>query len=233
MTDIAVSFVFSLAIALVYGVIFKEAYPLVSIDAGLALGFALAGILTNAFFSGIVTSCEGWHRQQNKGQVIFSLRSSIGVNRRWRVLPWVFIPKRVVARLRERDLAGLGALRFTPCIAVLKKTPLWGPGLSMVCPSEFARLYTAVSKFSQTKTAPGPMMRSAFCARRSTRRARPTPARSATRSCPPRATMARRANTTSTSSATGCTDTTSCATRRGPSFSTSTSNSRTDRRTYP
>src|SRR5580704_5285552 len=88
-------------------------------------------------------------------------------------------------------------------------------------------------KFSQTKTAPGPMMRSAFCARRSTRRARPTPARSATRSCPPRATRARRANTTSTSSATGCTDTTSCATRRGPSFSTSTSNSRTDRRTYP
>jgi hypothetical protein len=59
MTDIAVSFVFSLAIALVYGVIFKEAYPLVSIDAGLALGFALAGILTYAFFRALLLRVKG------------------------------------------------------------------------------------------------------------------------------------------------------------------------------
>jgi membrane protein implicated in regulation of membrane protease activity len=46
MTKAAVAFIVTLAIAIVYGVIFKVVYPLVDIDAGLALGFALAGLLT-------------------------------------------------------------------------------------------------------------------------------------------------------------------------------------------
>jgi uncharacterized membrane protein YGL010W len=46
MTNTAVAFISSLAIAVVYGVLFKSFYPLVDIEGGLALGFALAGLLT-------------------------------------------------------------------------------------------------------------------------------------------------------------------------------------------
>lgn len=46
MTDAAVALVVTLFIAVAYGVIFRKIYPLVTIDAGLSLGFALAGLLT-------------------------------------------------------------------------------------------------------------------------------------------------------------------------------------------
>jgi hypothetical protein len=46
MTNAAVAFIVSLTIAVVYGVIFSSVYPLVDIGSGLALGFALAGLIT-------------------------------------------------------------------------------------------------------------------------------------------------------------------------------------------
>jgi hypothetical protein len=49
MTNTAVAFAVTLALAVAYGTIFRKIYPLVNIDAGLALGFALAGILTYLF----------------------------------------------------------------------------------------------------------------------------------------------------------------------------------------
>jgi hypothetical protein len=54
MTKISATFIATLTIATLYGVIFKEEYPLVSIDAGLALSFALAGLLTYLAFSAIL-----------------------------------------------------------------------------------------------------------------------------------------------------------------------------------
>jgi hypothetical protein len=46
MIDSAVALAVTLVIAVVYGVIFRKIYPLVTIDAGLSLGFGLAGLLT-------------------------------------------------------------------------------------------------------------------------------------------------------------------------------------------
>jgi hypothetical protein len=48
MTAAIVAFIVSLAVAVVYGVIFKSVYPLVDINTGLALSFGLAGLLTYA-----------------------------------------------------------------------------------------------------------------------------------------------------------------------------------------
>ena len=79
---------------------------------------------------------------------------------------------------------------------------------------EFAKLYGVSRTFRQTTTARGPTTRSGCCAHRSTKPARPTPARSARPYSQQKATRARRASTTSTSSATAFTDTTSCATKR-------------------
>jgi uncharacterized membrane protein YGL010W len=46
MTKLAVGAIVTLTISVVYGVMFKIIYPLVEIDTGLALGFALVGLLT-------------------------------------------------------------------------------------------------------------------------------------------------------------------------------------------
>ncbi len=54
MTNSAIAFAIVLGIAVFYGVIFKNIYPYVNIDAGLALGFALAGILTYAIFRAVL-----------------------------------------------------------------------------------------------------------------------------------------------------------------------------------
>jgi uncharacterized membrane protein YagU involved in acid resistance len=48
MTNAVLAFILSLLIGVVYGVIFTQVYPLVKIDSGLALGFAIAGLLTYA-----------------------------------------------------------------------------------------------------------------------------------------------------------------------------------------
>jgi hypothetical protein len=53
-TSLAIMFVATLVIATVYGVLFKEIYPLVRIDTGLALGFALVGLLTYVAIRAIV-----------------------------------------------------------------------------------------------------------------------------------------------------------------------------------
>jgi hypothetical protein len=48
MRNAALAFILSLLIGVVYGIIFTNVYPLVKIDSGLALGFAIAGLLTYA-----------------------------------------------------------------------------------------------------------------------------------------------------------------------------------------
>jgi hypothetical protein len=48
MTKFVIAFVLTVLLAVFYGVIFSYIYPLVVIDTGLALGFALAGIITYA-----------------------------------------------------------------------------------------------------------------------------------------------------------------------------------------